>query len=207
MPYIPMLKEKNVRTGFFEVEAFQAVVKQLPVSLQPVATFAYITGWRKEEVLALTWRQVDFKAEVVRLEPGTTKNGEGRTVFMTAEVKGLLEDQWAMTIASERQAGQIIPWVFHRIGKLIRSFKVAWQGAYERAAQPSRLLRDFRRTAVRNMVRAGIPERVAMQISGHKTRSIFDRYHIVSEGDLREAARKLSGTASVRGTISGTING
>jgi integrase len=202
-----MLKEKNVRTGFFEVEAFQAVVKQLPGSLQPVATFAYITGWRKEEVLALTWRQVDFKAEIVRLEPGTMKNGEGRTVFMTAEVKGLLEDQWAMTIASERQTGQIIPWVFHRIVKPIRSFKVAWREAYERAGQPGRLFHDFRRTAVRNMVQASIPERVAMQMSGHKTRSVFDRYHIVSEGDIREAARKLSGTASVKGTISRTING
>jgi integrase len=158
-------------------------------------------------VVALTWRQVDFKVEVVRLEPGTTKNGEGRTVFMTAELKGLLEDQWAMTMAIERQAGQIIPEVFHRNGKPIRSFKVAWQGACKRAGQPGRLFHDFRRTAVRNMVRAGIPERVAMQMSRHKTRSVFDRYHIVSEGDLREAARKLSGTASVMGTISGTING
>jgi integrase len=151
-----------VRTGFFEVEVFQAVVKQLPVSRQPVVTFAYITGWRKEKVLALTWRQVDFKAEVVRIEAGTTKNGEGRTVFMTAELKDLLEDQWAMTMAFERQAGQIIPWVFHRNGKPIRSFNVAWQGAWERAGPPGRLFRDFRRTAVRNMVRAGIPERVAM---------------------------------------------
>jgi integrase len=104
MPYIPMVQEKTVRTGFFEVEAFQAVVKQLPVSLQPMATFAYIISWRKEEVLAVTWRQVDFKAAVVRLEPGT-KNGEGRTVFMTAELKGILEDQWAMPMAIERQAG------------------------------------------------------------------------------------------------------
>jgi hypothetical protein len=126
---------------------------------------------------------------------------------MTAELKELLEDQWAMTMAIERQAGQIIPWVFHRIVKPIRSFKVAWQGVYGRAGQPGRLFHDFTRTAVRNMVRVGIPERVAMQMPAHKTHSVFDRYHIVSKGDLREAARKLSGTASVKGTISGTING
>jgi integrase len=91
MSYIPMLQEKNVRTGFFEVEAFQGVVSGLPAALRPVATFAHITGWRKAEVLALTWRQVDFEAEVVRLESGTTKNGEGRTFFTTAELKRLLE--------------------------------------------------------------------------------------------------------------------
>jgi integrase len=205
-PYIPMLQENNVRQGFFEAEAFLAVWKQLPTDLRPVATFAHITGWRKEEVLALTWRQVDFEAEMVRLEPGTTKNCEGRTVFMTVELKRLLEEQRAKTTTIERKAGQIIPWVFHRGGKRIKSFKVAWQGACRRAGQPDYLFHDFRRTAVRNMMRAGIPERVAMQMSGHKTHAIFDRYHIVSEGDLREAARKLSGTAEVTGTISGTIN-
>jgi integrase len=121
-----MLQGKNVRTRFFEVEAFQGVVRGLPAALRPVATFAHITGWRKEAVLALTWRQVDFEAEVVRLEPGTTKNGEERTFFTTAELKRLLEGQSAMTMAIERQAGQIIPWVFHRNRNPIRSFKVAW---------------------------------------------------------------------------------
>jgi integrase len=122
-----MLKEKNVRTGFFEVEVFQAVVKQLPVSLQPVATFAYITGWRKEEVLALTWRQVDFKAEVVRLEPGTTKNGEGRTVFMTAELKELLEDQcglrqWPLNVKPGRLS------LGYFIASESRSGALTWHG-------------------------------------------------------------------------------
>jgi integrase len=206
-PYIPMLREDNVRQGFFEGEAFLAVLKHLPTELQPVASFAHITSWRKEEVLALTWRQVDFPAEMVRLEPGTTMNREGRTVFMTAELKKLLEEQRVKTMAIERRTGQIIPWVFHRGGKPIKSFKVAWQGACRRAGHPGLLFHDLRRTAVRNMIRAGIPERVAMQMAGHKTRAIFDRYHIVSEGDLREAARKLSGTANGMGTISGTISG
>ncbi len=97
-----MLQEDNVRQGFFEAEAFLAVLKHLPTELQPVAGFAYITGWRKEEVLALTWRQVDSQAEMVHLEPGTTKNREGRTVFMTAELKELLEEQRVKKIAIER---------------------------------------------------------------------------------------------------------
>lgn len=201
-PYIPQLHEDNVRTGFFEAEAFLTVLRHLPEYLQPVATFAYVTGWRKDEILTLTWRQVDFEAGTVRLEPGTTKNREGRTIFLTPELRAILAEQRMKTTALERQRARIIPWVFHRDGKPIKDLRVAWQNACKRAGQPGRLFHDLRRTAVRNMVRAGIPERVAMQISGHKTRSIFDRYNIVSEGDLREAARKLTGTS---GTILGTM--
>jgi integrase len=104
-----------------------------------------------------------------------------------------------MTINIERQQCKIIPWVFHRQGGPIKNFRKAWQHACEGAGQPGQLFHDLRRTAVHNMVRAGVPEHVAMQISGHKTRSIFDRYHIVSQGDLQDAAQRLAGT------ISGTI--
>jgi integrase len=206
-PYISMLREDNVRKGFFEGEALLAVVRQLPSYLQPVTRFADMTGWRKEEVLALTWRQVDLTAGTVRLEPGTTKNGEGRMIFRTPELHALLEEQRAKTATLERQQGQIIPWVFHRHGEPIKGFKTAWRSACKKAGQPAALFHDLRRTAVRNIVRAGVPERVAMQITGHKTRAVFERYNIVSEGDLREAARKLSGTAPRMGTISGTTDG
>jgi len=195
-PYIPLLREDNVRKGFFEAEAFLTVLRHLPVHLKPMVMFAYITGWRKEEILSLTWRQVNFEAETVRLEPGTTKNREGRTIVLTQELHALLRDQRAKTLALERQQRRILPWVSHRNGERIKDFRAGWHNACGRAGQPDRLFHDLRRTAVRNMIRASIPERVAMQISGHKTRAVFDRYNIVSEGDLREAARKLTGTIS-----------
>src|SRR5215471_9835726 len=86
-PYVPFLQEDNVRKGFFEAEAFLAVLRQLRPYLQPMATFAYITGWRKEKILALTWRQVDLTTGIVRLEPGTTKNRDGPTIFLTPELR------------------------------------------------------------------------------------------------------------------------
>ncbi|HWB31469.1 MAG TPA: tyrosine-type recombinase/integrase [Vicinamibacterales bacterium] len=208
-PHIPMLREDNVRVGFFEREEFDGVLRRLPEALRPVVTFAYITGWRIDsEVLPLQWRHVDFAAGEVRLDPGTTKNREGRTFPMTAELRALLDRQRAIA-DNLRQDGRLCPHVFHRNGRSIRSFRAAFRAACREAGYPGRLLHDFRRTAVRNLVRAGIPERVAMQMTGHKTRSVFERYNIVSTGDLQDAARRLdavSGTrAGATGTISGTI--
>jgi len=197
VPLIKLLKESPPREGFFEEETFRAVLRHLPVEIKSLATFAYITGWRvQSEILPLTWAQVDLKGGVVRLEPGTTKNREARTFPMFPELRSLLEAQRAYTDKVQREQGRIIPWVFHRKGNAIRSFRKSWATACRLAGQPGRIPHDFRRTAVRNMVRKSIPERVAMQLSGHKTRSVFERYNIVSEGDLREAGKKLTGTFS-----------
>lgn len=202
-PHIPFLKEDNVRVGFFERDQFLAVLAHLPEPVRPAATFAYLTGWRIDsEVLPLEWRQVDFGAGEVRLDPGKTKNGEGRTFPMTRDLRELLEQQRAMTENLQRQRKVVCPRVFHRSGRPVKSFRVAFRSACVEAGCPGRVLHDFRRTAVRNLVRAGIPERVAMQMTGHKTRSVFERYNIVSAGDLREAAKCLD---TATGTISGTI--
>ena len=191
-PYIPMLKENNVRTGFFEPEQYAAVLRHLPADVQPVVTFAYITGWRiTSEVCPLQWRQIDFGAGEIRLDPGTTKNSEGRVFPFTAELWTLLSEQRRGADELQRETGRICPWVFHRRGKQMKSFRVTWRAACEKAGCPGRIPHDLRRTAVRRLVRAGVPERVAMQLTGHKTRSVFERYNIVSGGDLRQAVQRI----------------
>jgi integrase len=188
VPFIARLVENNVRAGFFEQHEFEAILAKLPHYLRPVMIFAYYTGWRvRSEILGLTWDQVDLATGTVRLEVGSTKNKDGRIIYVTAELQSLLEQQWQEHIRDYPEC----PYVFHRKGQRIKVLIKEWQKARKEAGLPTKLMHDFRRTAVRNMVRAGIPERVAMQISGHKTRSIFDRYHIVSDADLVEAAQRL----------------
>jgi len=194
-PYIPTLAEDNVRQGFFERPEFEAVLARLPDWLRPPASFCYQVGWRmRAEVLHLTWQQVDLEAGTVRLEVGSTKNKDGRLVYLPAFLRDVLESQWQDHIEHYPDC----PYFFHRKGKRIRYPYVAWRKACREAGLTGKIPHDFRRTAVRNMVRAGIPERVAMQIAGHKTRAIFDRYHIVTDSDLREAAKRLDAAFSLQ---------
>lgn len=194
-----MLQEHNVRTGFFEPDQFASVLRHLPAEIRAVITFAYITGWRiTSEVLPLEWQRVDFASGEIRLDPGKTKNGEGRTFPMTSTLRRLFEAQQTEHHRLKK-AGHIVQYVFFREvaeggggdkkPQQIISFAKAWKSACRAAGCPGRLPHDLRRTAVRNLVRAGIPERVAMQMTGHKTRSVFERYNIVSDGDLKDAAR------------------
>jgi integrase len=202
-PYIPLLKESHIRTGFFEPEQVTNIKTHLPVSMQPVIDFASITGWRTpSEILTLEWRLVDLKAGEVRLDPGTTKNDDGRVFPFTRELRRVLDDQQQVA-ETLKQDGVIPRYVFcYTTGKktgqrfTASGFHKAWRKARTAAGCPGRIPHDFRRTAVRTLVRAGVPERVAMQLTGHKTRAVFDRYNIVSSGDLRDAARRLDTYAS-----------
>jgi integrase len=131
VPPVGLLRERNIRTGFFEPGEFRAVVTHLPAALSPVAEFAYLTGWRKGEVLSLTWAQVDFTAGMVRLEPGSTKNDDGRAFPFSAlpALGALLTRQRDYTRAVERATGQVVRSVFHRQGQPIRYFRRAWEAA------------------------------------------------------------------------------
>jgi integrase len=196
-PHVPMLREDNVRSGFFEPEQLVAVLQHLPEHVRPVIEFAHVTGWRiPSEVLPLQWRQVDFAAGEVRLDPGTTKNAEGRVFPFTGALRTLLERQRDYRDSLAKEAGKISPFVFSKRGAEILTIRWAWKKACREAGCPGRIPHDLRRTAVRNLVRAAVPEAVAMRLTGHKTRSVFERYNIVSATDLRSAARALE--ASMR---------
>ena len=201
-PHFPMLRENNVRVGFFEHDQYLALIQRLPAELRPVVTFAYLTGWRiRSEILPLQWRQVDMKACIVRLDAGTTKNGRGRVLPFAElpELRSALEEQARLRQDLGRR-GIICPWVFHREGKVIRSFRTAWKIACGAAGCPGRIPHDLRRTAVRNFERAGVPRSIAMQITGHQTESVYRRYDIVDEADLVDGLRLSSRRGHTLGT-------
>jgi integrase len=191
-PYIALLDEENTREGFFEPADFWAVCKYLAPDLADLAMFAYLTGWRKGEVLGLEWRNVTLDRRggaivgaTVTLPAARSKNKKGRKVVLRdALLDGLLR-----RVAVRRLD---CPYVFHRDGTPVRSFRRAWLTACKQAGVEGKVFHDLRRSGVRNMVRAGVPELVAMRISGHRTRSVFDRYDITSEADLEAAAEQTS---------------
>lgn len=202
--HIPRLEEDNARQGFFEPWEFEAVLAKLPDYLRPPLTFAYYTGWRRSEILTLTWNRVDSEHGTVRLYRGTDKNKAGRVITLPQVLKDILDQQWQMHLTSSPDC----PFVFHRHGKQMKDIRGAWARACKEAGLPGRIPHDFRRTAVRNLVRAGVPERVAMMVTGHKTRDVFDRYNTVSSGDLEEAARRIDeriATRMVTNLVTNTI--
>lgn len=192
IPVFPTLRCDNVRRDFFEDPDYRRVLAELSEPLRVLSTVAYWMGWRKGELLGLTWAQVDLTTGRVRLYPGSTKNREGRLAVLPAPALDALRQWREKTKALEIETGRIVQHVFHRNGRQIRSYYRAWRKACARAGLAGRWFHDFRRSGVRGWVRDGVSEPVAMRITGHKTRSVFDRYNIVSEGDLEEAARKRS---------------
>lgn len=202
IPHIETLSEDNVRKGFWSEAELAKVLKHLPQELHPVILTAYITGWRKSELLSRQWRHVDFDAGWLRLEPGETKNRQGRQFPITDRLRGVLQTHRNKCTELATKHGRIIPHLFFHYdgpyeGQQITTIQKQWKKARKAAGlwhpdtASHRTFHDFRRTAVRNLVRAGIREGVAMKMTGHKTRSVFERYNIVDEADLSRAGDLL----------------
>jgi integrase len=182
-PVFKLPSLRNARSGFFEDGDFAALLLELPAYVRPVVRFLRMTGWRKSEALGLTWEQVDWEGQVMRLYATQTKGGDAR-VFpfgLAPELKQVLEERWA-----ERDG----PFVFHRDGKRIGSFRCVWARACKKAGLEGRLVHDLRRTAARDFRRRGVSEGEIMKLCGWKTRAMFDRYNIIDEEDLAQAVAK-----------------
>ncbi|HEY1759967.1 MAG TPA: site-specific integrase [Bryobacteraceae bacterium] len=184
VPAFPRLAENNIRKGFLEDAQYEKLLEScLEIWFQTLVEMAATYGWRVSELLGLRVNQVDLANWTIRLHPGTTKNKEGREVKMTKIAQDLLE------LCIEGKGPN--DYVFTRSsGKRVKDFRGAWWKAREAAGVPNLLFHDFRRTAARNYRRAGIAEGVIMKIGGWKTRSVFERYAIVSNSDVDDAVER-----------------
>jgi integrase len=187
IPEIEMLDESsNVREGLLSHESYVKLRDELPHHQRLLLVIGYHLGMRSGEILALRWNQVDWQANLIRLEKNQTKGKQARNAPLYGELRVWLE----MAYADEENRGQtIVAWQ----RKPIRETKTAWKKACARAGVPGLYVHDLRRTAVSNMINgARIPEKTAMLISGHKTRSILDRYSIVVDRDIHNAGVNMA---------------
>jgi integrase len=193
VPAMPMFKKKTlkVRQGFLEPAAFERLDAALPAYLRDPIRFLFLSGWRKNEMMTLEWRDVELErdehgeiiAGTARLRPEQSKNDEGRPLPLPGELLAIIERaQAARSLAC--------PFVFQHDGAKLGSFRKTWASACKAAGFSGLLVHDLRRSAVRNLVDSGLPDGVAMLITGHKTRSIFDRYNIRDETDVKAAMAK-----------------
>jgi integrase len=189
VPYFPMVTETTVRQGFLSDDQYVALRDALPNELKALFVTAYNVGTRKGELLLTEWDWVDFERNRISLPPHVTKTKTGRVLpIVPGDMRKLL-------LAAKRDRDKNwpdSPWVFNRSGERIIDFRGAWEDACEAAGVPELTFHDLRRTAVRNMRRAGVPQVVRMKISGHKTDSMERRYNIVDDDDLDIAEKFMA---------------
>ena len=185
VPAFPVLREDNARTGFLEDTQYQNLICHSPgLWFRCLVEVGRTYGWRVGELLNLRVSQIDLLGHTLRLEPGTTKNREGREVTMTTTVFELLRQCC--------QGKRAEDYVFTREdGSRVKYFRRTWKTVTKNARVPNLLFHDLRRTAARNLRRAGVAEGVIMKVGGWRTRSVFERYAIVAQSDIIDAMRRL----------------
>jgi integrase len=194
VPARPCLEEAAPRRGFLEPNDFARLREALPGHLREPASFLYVTGWRKGAMRSLQWLrdcELDFDDDgvlvggAVTLQAEFSKNKQAYTLPLKGELLEVIRRAWANRKAE-------CPYVFHKAGQAIGDFRKAWAAACTTASLGSVLIHDMRRSCARNLVRSGVSERVAMAVTGHRTRSMFDRYNIVAGSDLESAIERVS---------------
>jgi integrase len=183
-------EDASIRKGFLEDSQYDKLATscaKIGLWLRAMFEVGYRFGWRVSELLKLRVAQVDLSERTIRLEVGETKNGEAREAYMPTLMYLLIQQcvsgkQPEDFVFTRNQRGGPAP---------IKDFRGVWAKATAEAGVPDLLFHDLRRTAARNLVRSGVSERVAMEITGHKTRSVFDRYNITAANDKKLAAQRM----------------
>ena len=189
VPASKLLPDHAVRNEFFTRAEIDALLPCLREYLRDVVLFAYLTGWRKGEIIGLEWANVNRSGAVIRLEPEQNKSRTVRVLALQGELAALIERRW-----HARKVGRTLArHVFHRAGHQLMDFRRPWHAACLQAGFGRRMFHSLRRSAARNMSLQGVPEKVIMSIMGHKTRGMFDRYNIVTEADQRVYMERLFG--------------
>jgi integrase len=187
VPTIEMFPEATARQGFVDYDDLQALVSNLVAPVDDIVRFAFHSGWRRGEIVSLRWADVDRARGVVRLRP---ESKTARELPITGTIAAVIERRWSARLVNAPEGPKVCDVVFHRDGAPVLDFRGAWAKAAKAIGRPGLLFHDLRRSAVRNMIAAGVPEKVAMTVTGHKTRSVFDRYHIVNSRDVLSALQR-----------------
>lgn len=197
VPVIRMLKPSPPRKGFLLREQFETLLAKLPDRLRPLITFLYYCGVRLGEAKQIQWSQVDLSAALIRLEDEQTKTGEARTVPLPDVLVKMLERM-------EPKEGTVfcttnLAKEWHKACAAVGLGKLEKVEGKKFKRYSGLIVHDLRRSAIKNLMKAGVSEKVAMAISGHKTRTVFDRYHIVDSADVVEAMRKVENLVTPNG--------
>lgn len=185
-PRMPRIKLDNARQGFVRPDQFAAVLAHLDGVDAAIVEWAWLTGWRKSEILTLAWERVDRVTGEIQLS--RTKNGQRRVLPLEGRLVALIEQQW-------KARGLGVPYVFHRHGHKANEtwVNLKFKRATVAAGLEGLVFHDLRRSAVRNMLRAGVLKDTAKRISGHTSDATFSRYNIVATDDVREGLRRVQG--------------
>ena len=182
VPKFELLKEKS-RQGFLPPKMFQKLFDKMPSDFQPMLLLLYSAGVRVGEAEKIEWPAVNLDAATITLLEGETKNDESRVLPLSDSLVTLLA-------RVKQREGRVFP--------SKRALQAAFATACKAAGIEGLLVHDLRRSAVRNLMDAGVQQAVAMKISGHRDASVFQRYNIVDANQTADAMQRVQRLAPVK---------